>query len=128
MIKRILVGLGGTPFTAVAVKRAVELARGHDAQVTGVTIVDLNRLQKVGPVPPGAGAYAQRMAKHRIEVTWERVDEAVESFRQTCTENGLSYTVEMETGDPFNLMISQAFLFQPASIKYLPTRKVMVQR
>ena len=32
-MKRILVGLGGTPFTTVAIRRSVELANLHDAQL-----------------------------------------------------------------------------------------------
>ena len=35
MIKRILLGLGGTPFTDVAIERAVELEKTHDAFITG---------------------------------------------------------------------------------------------
>jgi len=41
MTKRILVGLGGTPFTAVA----VELARAHNSRLTGVTVVELDQHQ-----------------------------------------------------------------------------------
>ena len=108
MTKRILVGLGGTPFTAVAVQRAVELARAHDAHLTGVTIVDLNQLQKVGPVPLGGAAYAQRLAQRRIDVTSERVEEAVAAFETACAQAGVTCTVERETGDPFDLMISHA--------------------
>jgi len=55
MIKRILLGLGGTPFTDVAIERAVELAKGHDALITGVTVVDTKQLAQVGPVPLGGG-------------------------------------------------------------------------
>ena len=33
MMKRILVGLGGTPFTTVAIRRSVVLAKLHDAQL-----------------------------------------------------------------------------------------------
>ena len=33
MMKRVLVGLGGTPFTTVAMRRSVELAKLHDAQL-----------------------------------------------------------------------------------------------
>ena len=33
MMKRILVGLGGTPFTTVAIRRSVELANLHNAQL-----------------------------------------------------------------------------------------------
>ncbi len=108
MNKRILVGLGGTPFTAVALKRAVELALAHDAHLTGVTVVDLDRLQKVGAVPLGAAAYAKRMAQRRIDVTRERVAEAIAAFEKTCSEAGVSHSIERETGDPFDLMISHA--------------------
>mgnify|MGYP001581028893 CR=1 FL=1 len=48
MIKKILLGLGGTPYTTVAIQRAVELARRFDAEITGVTVLDLERLTKVG--------------------------------------------------------------------------------
>jgi nucleotide-binding universal stress UspA family protein len=48
MIKRILLGLGGTPFTDVAIERAVELAKIHGDLITGVTVVDtvLNAIQQ----------------------------------------------------------------------------------
>lgn len=108
MIKRILVGLGGTPFTTVAVKRAVELAKLHNSELTGVTIVDLNRLHHIGPVPAGGMAYAKRMASNRIWVTRECVDEAVAAFEQTCAQAGLDCTVARETGDAFDLMISHS--------------------
>ncbi len=71
MIKRILVGLGGTPFTAVATRCATELGDIHQAQLTGVTIVDTNKLDNVGPVPAGADAYAQRMREKKLKVTRE---------------------------------------------------------
>ena len=32
MIKRILVGLGGTPFTSSAIRHAVKLAQIHEAE------------------------------------------------------------------------------------------------
>jgi len=34
MMKRILVGLGGTPFATVAIRRSVKLAKLHDAQLS----------------------------------------------------------------------------------------------
>lgn len=108
MIKRLLVGIGGTPFTTVAVKRAAELAQAHAAHLTGVTVVDLKNLQKVGPVPLGGGAFAQRMTQRRIEVTKERIEEAVAAFEKICSDRGISFSVEHETGDPFDLMIAHA--------------------
>ena len=72
MIKRILLGLGGTPFTDVAIERAVELAKAHDALITGVTIVDTKQLTQVGPVPLGGGTYAAKLREQRLTITEER--------------------------------------------------------
>lgn len=53
MIKRILVGLGGTTYTSVAIERAVKLATQFDAEITGVTVVNFDQIAKVGLVPKG---------------------------------------------------------------------------
>lgn len=108
MIKRILVGIGGTPFTEVAINRAIELATLHDSTLTGVTVVDLKRLKKIGPVPMGAGAYAEKLRKRRTEITEERVEEAFAKFERACREANVTYKTEREDGDPFELMISHA--------------------
>jgi len=108
MIKCILVGIGGTPFTDVAVQRAIELAKRHGAFITGVTVVDTKRLQQVGPVPPGAGAYAKRLAEKRIEITEERIEQAVAKFERECRLADVVFRTEREAGNPFELMISHA--------------------
>jgi nucleotide-binding universal stress UspA family protein len=108
MIKRILVGLGGTPFTTTAIERSIELARLHDAQLTGITVVDIEKLSKVGPVPMGAGAYAQKLKKHRVEETQKNIEKAVENFESRCTEAGICFQTKLEKGDPFELMIATA--------------------
>ncbi|MHC4991458.1 MAG: universal stress protein, partial [Planctomycetota bacterium] len=100
MIKRILVALSGTPYTPIAVRYAVELGVGHEAQVTGVTVTDLARLANVGPVPVGAGASASALAEYRIQITEERVREEIKNFEQACRESGIVSCVEHETCDP----------------------------
>ncbi len=108
MIKRILLGLSGTPYTAVATQRAVEAARRFNAEVTGVTIVDTERLARVGPVPLGAGTVARDMAKKRLEETCAKVAEAVEAFEATCREHGLSCRTVHEEGDPLDAFKAHA--------------------
>ncbi len=109
MIKRILVGLGGTPFTKVATQRATELANLHQAQTTGVTVVDTSKLDKVGPVPAGAGAYAQRIREKKREVTQEATEQAVEAFKKQCGDHQVvCRRIEYEKKDPFAAMISEA--------------------
>lgn len=108
MIKKILIGLGGTPFTDIAIQRAVEIANLHNAVLTAVTVLDRERLEKVGPVPVGGDAYAHRMREKRIKVTEEGIQSAITSFEKKCTENKVTYAIERETGDPFDLMVSHS--------------------
>lgn len=108
MIKRILVGIGGTNYTDVAIQRALEIAKHHDAEVTGVTIVDLKRLQKVGPVPLGGVAYAEKLREQRTEGTKDRIEQAVAKVEGDCKNASIACRIEQETGDPFELMISHA--------------------
>lgn len=108
MIKRILLGIGGTPFTAVAVERAVELAALHDARITAVTVVDPDKACKFGPVPAGAGYYAKRMCENRLEVKRNQIEEALAELEKTCDASGVRYNVIWETGNSFDLMIAHA--------------------
>lgn len=108
MIKRILVGLGGTPFTAVATRRALELAQRYDAELTGVTVVDARRLGDVGPVPTGSGAYARQFRQDRLAITVERIKEAIERFSDACADAGIPFSVKQEIGTPFDLMMARS--------------------
>ncbi|MBT8356742.1 MAG: universal stress protein, partial [Deltaproteobacteria bacterium] len=109
MIKRILVGLGGTPFTTVATKIATELGEMHQSQLTGVTVVDTNKLDKVGPVPAGGEAYAQRMRERKAQITQEGMDQAIAAFKAHCSEQQVvCRRIEYEQKDPFDAMISEA--------------------
>jgi len=109
MIKRILLGLGGTTYTPVAIKRAVQLAQRFEAEITGVTVVDIKHLARVGPVPVGGGYAADKLRRNRILVTRERVEEAISNFEAACAESGIKYQIKREElEDPFNLMISLA--------------------
>jgi nucleotide-binding universal stress UspA family protein len=108
MIKRILVGLGGTPYTPFAVKRAIELAQAHQAELTGVTVVDVRRLNRVGPVPLGASASARELREFRLEVAQDHVQEAIAQFESACREAGVSHCVRQEEGNPFTTMACDA--------------------
>jgi nucleotide-binding universal stress UspA family protein len=105
MIKRILVAVSGTPFAESAVRHAVELARHHGAEVTGVTDIDLGRVASLGPVPIGAGEAAAELMEERLHLTQQHVEEAVRSFEALCAASGVRSTVVRETGSPFESLI-----------------------
>jgi len=108
MIKSVLLGIGGTPFTQVAIRRAVELSKASRAHLTAVTVLDERRLAKLGPVPVGGGAAATSLREHRLDVMRERVEEAIETLKAACEEDQVKLSIQREQGDPFQLMVSHA--------------------
>ncbi len=108
MIRRILLGIGGTPFTKVAIQRAVELASAHGAKLTAVSAMQPERICNVGPVPAGAGIYAKRLCQSRLKVTQEQLEASVAAFEAHCREADVKFTVHWETGRTFDLMIDHA--------------------
>lgn len=105
MIRRILVGLGGTPFTPVAIQRAVMLARSQGAEVTGVTIVDPGKLGRVAPTTPGEGDSGDR---RRSRVTEEQIERAEAMLQAECLASGVTCRLHREIADPFSSMVALA--------------------
>jgi len=108
MIKRILVGLDGTRYTPFAIARAIELAKQHKADITGITVVDVHRLSHVGPVSLGASASARELRDFRLEVAQEHVETATAEFESACRKASVCYDVRLEEGDPFTTMAACA--------------------
>jgi nucleotide-binding universal stress UspA family protein len=105
MIKRILLGLGGTPYTSVAIQRAVELAKRFEAEITGVTVLDLDRLRRAGL----AQGKAAPDPMHRVNLVRDRFEEAITTFESACAAEGVKYQAKQEEKEiSFDLMISLA--------------------
>ncbi|MBC8200949.1 MAG: universal stress protein [Planctomycetes bacterium] len=99
MIKRILVALSGTPCTQSAIAHGVELAKAHDAELSGVTVIDPDRLHDVGPIPIGGAAAAHELAEHRVRLAGEHIEEAIGQFEKACGDAGVTNRVLRESGD-----------------------------
>lgn len=105
MIHRILAALSGTPYTKSVIAHAISLARQHGAEITGVTVIDLNKIENVGSVPVGAGPFATQLARYRWQLTVERVEEVISDFELACHEAGVTSRVVREEGDPFQALV-----------------------
>jgi nucleotide-binding universal stress UspA family protein len=108
MIKRILVGLGDRVFAASATKQAIRFARQFDAELAGVTLCDVDRLEFLGPVPIGAGAAAAELREHRVRQMQEALQGAIDEFESLCTGAGVPHRVLQATGDPFEGLIAHS--------------------
>ena len=106
MIKRILVALSGTSYTASAIQYAIDLAKLHEADLTGVTITNSAELSNTGPVPIGGGAAATELAEYRREITQDHVEEVISKFEDTCAKAGISSAIRREDGNPCEELVS----------------------
>ena len=75
MIRRILVGLANAEHADSATKTAIGLARIHQAELTGISVLDVDRLGATGPVPIGAGEAASELREHRITEAKKTIQE-----------------------------------------------------
>jgi len=108
MVKRILVGLAGTPYSHVAIEHAVELARAQGAELAGVTVVDVGRLSSIGAAPIGAEEAGIELREHRLQVTAEHVEEVIAAFQKACAAASVPFQVHREEGDAFKAMLSHS--------------------
>jgi len=76
--------------------------------LTAVTVADVRRLRRVGPVAIGGGGAARDLREHRLHVTRERVEEVIGEFERACTAAGLEHCARREEGDPFQQVLSCA--------------------
>lgn len=100
MIKRILVGLGDQPHAESATQYAIEVATRTGAELTGLALVDVARLEYTGSVPLGAGEFARDLREKRIAETRGLVDRLVRSFEESCRKAGIPVTASVQSGDP----------------------------
>src|SRR6056297_145637 len=80
MIKRLLVGLAGTPATRAKIETALDIAGRHGASISLLSVIDVDRLARVGPVPVGAGHAARGLAEERARQSRARAAEAIDRF------------------------------------------------
>ena len=108
MIKRILVGLAGTTFTPSAIERAVTLAQSHDAEVTGVTVLNADRVRHLGGavLPPWEDADGIR--DRRMHITEARITQSIRDFETACQAAKLRHQVVEESGDPLTSLVDLA--------------------
>lgn len=108
MVKRILVGLGNLEYARAATAKAVELAVAHDAQLTGVTLFDADRLDDIGPVPLGAGEAARELKESRLETAREIINTEQQEFSDACEQSQIDYQLINEEGEPLSALVSLA--------------------
>jgi nucleotide-binding universal stress UspA family protein len=107
MIKRILVGLAGTTYTPVAIQRAVTLAQSHDAEVTGVTVLDSSRVRCEG-IGLVKAPDRELVRAERMEIARSQIEQSIHDLETACQRADIKHRVVEESGDPFTALIDLA--------------------
>ncbi len=100
MIRRILLGLTGTSYTPVAIRRATELAVRHGAAVTGITVSDRQAAANVAPLSMVSMAEAKEKRAERLGLLESRVSAAIEQFETAFAGSGIKTDLIRAKGDP----------------------------
>lgn len=103
MIRRILVGLVGTHYMPSSVDYAVDLAKRHDAQLTGVTVFNprIVPAQRGGTVVSGV----EDTREQRAQIARNQVAEAEARFEAACQAAGIRGVIVRENGDAFERLL-----------------------
>jgi len=99
-VRRVVLALAQGPAIDRAIAEAVLLARRHGAELHGVAVIDVPRLQNVGPVPIGAGWHAQRMREHRIAQARSAAADVLQRFEAAARASGLRWQARLDEGKP----------------------------
>lgn len=106
MIKRILVALAGTPFTSVAIQRAVELGQIHNAEILGVTVLDRRRLKGLSKTRDASQDVLKE--NKQLQMSEQRMEDSIQELKTACKNVDVHCRIQQETGDPCEQMISLA--------------------
>ncbi len=106
MIKRLLVGIAGTPALQAKIDYTLDLAQRHKAEVSLLSVVDRDRLTAVGPVPIGAGHYAENLRRGRVERSHKLDENAITQFEAAGAKAKVTLRVLRAEGDPMEVIAS----------------------
>jgi nucleotide-binding universal stress UspA family protein len=85
MIKRILIPLDPSPFSAAALDWALFMAKRQGAELSGLVVLDFPGIRKsIGPVPLGGSFYAERLQASRVKEATKRINAQLADFTGKC--------------------------------------------
>lgn len=108
MLKGILVGLDGSPFSDSAVTLGLRWAKACGAALAGQTIIDRPGLSEPEAVPAGSGFFRLFGDDKKIAEARAKAESLAERFVVRCSEAGLTGKPVVELGEPAGAILAQA--------------------
>ncbi len=112
MIRRILVPLDPSAYTVAALKYACDIAKAHDAEITGLTILDVPGIEhSIGGIPLGGFYYAEKLGNKMEKEARERIQDLVTQFKEKCEEEGVKHREAETLGAPAEQIVHEATFY-----------------
>ena len=112
MIRRILIPLDPSPYSASAVEIGCKIGQLHDAEITGIVILDVPGLEKsIGAVPPGGIYWAEHLEKHKLAEAEKKISTILEEFRNSCEEWGVKHKEARYQGIPSQKIAEESMFY-----------------
>lgn len=109
MVRRILVPLDPSAYSQAAQQYAFEIAREHDAVVTGLGILDTPAIrQSTQRTSPGAMAYAKKAEDLHESEAHRTLQELFEAFDRRAESSQVRHNVREMQGDPEDVIVGEA--------------------
>lgn len=109
MIKNILLPLDNSPWTEGAKRYSFDIAKRHDALVTGVGIIDIQDIENEG-IGAGLGSsyYSEKLTSSLLSDAEEKIETILERFEEDCSIEGVKYRELLKHGLPYWVIIEDA--------------------
>lgn len=106
MIKRILLPLDPSPYTDSATAYAIYIGKEHQAEITGLAVLDIPGIEKSErAVPLGGVYYAEHVIAHKQKDAQQRIEKLLHAFSERCEKEGVPYRLEKEQGGPVKRIV-----------------------
>lgn len=108
MLRNILVGLDGSPFSAAAVELGIRWAKQFNCQLVAVGVIDEPTIRGPQSVPIGGGAFKNDLEESRLEDARQRVERFLSEFAIRCSREGVACKLLEEVGLPHEQICKEA--------------------
>lgn len=108
MLKSLLIGLDGSPYSHAAAELGIDWARRFDALAVGLGVVDAPGITQGEMVPIGGGAFKERSDEARVHRATRQVEQFLEQFSLACAAADVSSKVLEDVGSPADVILREA--------------------
>lgn len=112
MVKRILVPLDNSEFSAAAIEYAAFVAKRQNASLTGLAIIDVPGIEhSIGPSGTAGIYWAERVEKHLTEDAQNRLKKVLDDFAAKCETMNIPHNEVLDSGSPAEKIFNYSMFF-----------------